>query len=166
MKELAVKSDGFRKFNLLEADNVIGSLYYTKWFSFNAEIALASGAVYQVAQKGSWGTTIELKKDEQVLLSFKMGWNGSIIIESELGGVNRDFVLKPKGLFRNTYVLIDTEETELMALKPNYRWNNLGFDYRIESSEIFESPELHHVLCLVAIHCVNYYMSMATAAVI
>ena len=114
--------------------------------------------------KGFWGTTIELKQDDASLQNFRMSWNGSIIISSKLDGKECDFMLKPKGFFRSAYVLLDTDGNELLALQPDYSWSKFSYHYKLESSGIYNTAELDHILYLVCIHCVNYYMSMATVA--
>lgn len=81
MGKYKANSTNTRNFNLTFDNLQIGELIYEKWYSFNAEIILSDGSKYQLEPKGFWDNKIELKDNTNVLLEFKMGWKGIIIIE-------------------------------------------------------------------------------------
>lgn len=164
MRELTVTSTDIRKFSMTENESELGRLDYTSWFSFKAEITLYDSKVYEVAPKGFWGTTIEVKDGEDVLLSFKMHWNGSIIIKTFFEGNQQDFIFKHKGLFKNAYVLLDKEEQELAVMQPDFKWMKFRYDYAISGSDVFKKAEHNNLLFLTIVHCANYYMSMMSGA--
>ncbi|MDO7853782.1 hypothetical protein [Hymenobacter convexus] len=165
MKNYQAKSLDSKHFKLTQADTEIGLLEYESWFSFKAEIILANHHRYAVQPKGFWGTTIEVKdQQEQVLLDFKMNWKGQILIRTLFGGQEDYYILKQKGLLRSTFVLLHGEETELLSLAPDFKWTRLNFDYELVASDALEQLPGKELLLLTAIHCANYYLTMMTAA--
>ncbi|WBA43686.1 hypothetical protein [Hymenobacter canadensis] len=166
MADYQVKSHSTRTFTLREADAVLGELTYTEWFSFKALLNLSDSPPLQIEPKGFWGTTIELKEQGEVLLSFKMHWNGNILLKSRMGGVNQTFVLKSRSLLKNEYVLLNKADQQLLLIRPDFRWNSANYDYTISSNEDFEALAAKHVLLLIAVHCTNYYLTMMTSTVL
>lgn len=165
MRELIVTSTDTRKFSMAEGEKQLGKLDYTTWFTLKAELTLDNNKVYQVLPKGFWGTTIEVKDGEEVLFSFKMHWNGSIILKSFLDGYERDFIFKHKGLFKNAYVLLDKEEQELAVLQPDFKWSKFRYDYTISGNDVFKKADDNTLLFLTVVHCANYYMSMMSGGI-
>ncbi|MES2647627.1 MAG: hypothetical protein V4717_12170 [Bacteroidota bacterium] len=166
MKEYKVKSEDVRHFSLTLNEREIGRLQYEKWFSFKAEMIVEGTNVYKIEPKGFWGTTIELKHNDQVLLNFKMNWNGNIIIHSKLDGTEKDFVLKHKGILKESYVLLNKEEEDLLVIRPAFKWNKFNYDYDIFTTDRFDTYSFHTILLLTTIHCVNYYMTMLSTGTV
>lgn len=160
MAEYSVASIDSKHFSLKQNDTVLGVLHYLTWYSFKAEIKLANNSVYQIEPKGFWGTTIELKELGQVLLDFKMNWSGSIEVNSKFNGVEKHYLFKHKGILNEFFILLDSDETELLTMKPDFKWKKLKTDYEITTSAQIESLYEKDILLMVLIHCANYYMSM------
>lgn len=165
MEHYQVKSVDTKHFRLTQADTEIGRLEYDSWFSFKAEIILADHTRYAVQPKGFWGTTIEIKAQEQVLLDFKMNWKGQILIRTLFDGPEDYYIFKQKGLLKNTFILLQQDETELLSIDPNFKWTKLNFDYQLTVSDSLEQLARKELLLLTAVHCANYYITMMTAAV-
>lgn len=164
MKDYQANSLDTKHFELMQANTLIGSLEYESWFSFKADIVLANHRHYAVRPKGFWGTTIEVKDREQLLLDFKMNWKGQILIRTLFDGAEDFYIIKHKGLFKNTCVLFHGEDTELLNIVPDFKWGKLRTDYQLVASEAFEQLAHKDLLLLTAIHCTNYYITMLTAA--
>jgi hypothetical protein len=81
--------------------NLIGKLSYKSWFKVNAVIEIANNTNYQVEPKGFWGTTIELKDGEKVLLKFKMNWNGEIVVQTYLTALRKIMFLNTEVFLKN-----------------------------------------------------------------
>ena len=149
---------------ILTFDNQnVGELVYKKWYSFSAEIRMTEGTKYQLEPKGFWDSKIELKDDTQTLLEFKMGWKG-IIIKSLFNDREEVFLLKLKGLLSNKFVLLDTNDEELMAAETSFKWSRFNFDYNIETTPVFDNFENKELLLLTILHCINYYLTIVAAA--
>ncbi len=141
----------------------VGELVYKKWYSFSAEIQMTDGTKYQLEPTGFWDSKIELKDDTQTLLEFKMGWKG-IIIKTLFNDSKEVFLLKLKGLLSNKFVLLDTNDEELMAAETSFKWSKLNFDYNIETTQVFDKFENKELLLLTILHCINYYITIVAAA--
>ena len=141
----------------------VGELVYKKWYSFSAEIQMTDGTKYQLEPTGFWDSKIELKDDTQTLLEFKMGWKG-IIIKTLFNDSEEVFLLKLKGLLSNKFVLLDTNDEELMAAETSFKWSKLNFDYNIETAQVFDKFENKELLLLTILHCINYYITIVAAA--
>ena len=140
----------------------VGELVYKKWYSFSAEIQLTDGTKYQLEPTGFWDSKIELKDDTQTLLEFKMGWKG-IIIKTLFNDSEEVFLLKLKGLLSNKFVLLDTNDEELMAAETSFKWSKFNFDYNIETTPVFDNFENKELLLLTILHCINYYITIVAA---
>ena len=82
MTEYLAKSNNSLSFDVTKDEQLLGKLNYQSWFKFNADVEMANGSTFPVEPKGFWGTTIECKDREKVLLKFKMNWNGAIVIQT------------------------------------------------------------------------------------
>ncbi|WP_160138762.1 hypothetical protein [Chryseobacterium sp. c4a] len=160
MAEYYAKSNDSLSFDLMHDDQLTGKITYKSWFNFNAVMELANHQNYQIEPKGFWGTTIELKDNEKVLLKFRMNWNGEIIVQTYFDGVKESFVCKHRGVFKDSFVLTDKLGIELLVMKPKFKWNLLNYEYQINTSDGFEEFSHKDILLLTSLHCANYYMSM------
>ncbi len=164
MKQYNVTSTNYRNFNLALEGSPLAELIYPKWYSFKAEIILADNTQLLLEPKGFWDAKIELKKDEEVLLNFKLGWKG-IMFNLQSEGIEEGYLLKHKGILSSRYVLIDTNEQELLAVKPDFNWSKFKLDYVIETSEEFDRQKMKEALLLTIIHSINYQMAILAGSV-
>jgi hypothetical protein len=166
MPEYKVLANGSKDFQLLADGQVLGHLRYTEWYSLNAVVTLADGSAFSIEPRGIWGTTLELKdQHKKVLLSFKMHWDGKIIIKSRLDG-SRALVFKSKSLLKGTYELQDKHAEELLVVQPDYQWKKLNPHYTIFTTDLLEGFDAKELLMLTTIHCANYYLMMAAAVTV
>ncbi|WP_300689865.1 hypothetical protein [Chryseobacterium sp.] len=162
MSEYYAKSVDSLSFEITKEEQLIGKLLYKNWFTFNAEIEI-EGRFYQVEPKGFWGTTIELKDHERVILKFRMNWNGEIVVQTYFDGIKEGFLFKQRGVFKESFVLADQQGTELFVMKPLLKWSALTCEYQIITSEKFETISHKEIILINSLHCANYYMSMIMA---
>ncbi|MEJ1242233.1 hypothetical protein WBG78_29060 [Chryseolinea sp. T2] len=162
MAHYVVNSTNSRDFSLSKNNVVAGNLKYSKWYSFDAEIALANRSVYVLEPKGFWNSKIELKKDDEPILYFEMGWKGIVI---HFNDGERKYLLRLAGLLSSKYVLVDTDENELLAVKTDFKWSKMTLDFNIETSREFDRLENGEVFLLTLIHCINYYMASVNGAI-
>lgn len=159
MSQYKANSTNSKNFNLTFENQSIGSLIYKKWYSFDAEISIVEDKTYQLEPVGFWNSKIELKDDEKILLEFKMSWKG-IIIKTFFENEQQSYLLKLKGLLSNKFILIDTDNKELLAAETDFKWNKLNMDYNIETTNELENLPNKELLLLTILHCINYYMTM------
>jgi len=160
MAEYQAKLNNSLSFGLTKGDELIGKLIYKSWFRFNALIEIANSLNYQVEPKGFWGTTIEIKDNDKVLLEFTMNWNGEVVIQTYFNNIEKGYIFKHQGIFKESYILTDQEGIELLTMKPHLKWKLMDYEYQIITSDSFESFPEREILLLTALHCANYYMSM------
>jgi hypothetical protein len=162
MGHYKVNSTNTSDFILTTKNVKIGELKYSKWYSFKADMLLADNSLYQLVPKGLWDSKIELKQGEKTILYFEMGWKGIVIhfIESD-----KNYLLRLKGLLSSKFLLMDTDEKELLAVETDFNWRKLTFDFTIETSNEFDNLENKEVLLLTVLHCVNYYMAFANSTI-
>ncbi|MGV3503445.1 MAG: hypothetical protein ACO1O1_07030 [Adhaeribacter sp.] len=150
-------------FEVTKEDELVGKLTYESWFKFNALIEIANNSTYQVEPKGFWGTTIQVKDGEKVVLEFSMNWNGEIILQSYFAGLEKDYIFKHKGIFKESYLLIDRDGVEQLVMKPDLKWKKMDYEYQVTTSETFEALSNKEILLMASLHCANYYMSLMMA---
>jgi hypothetical protein len=154
------KSNSSLSFDLTKDDKIIGKLSYSSGFKFNALIEIANSN-YKVEPKGFWGTTIELKDKEKVLLKLKMNWNGQIVVQTYFNDIEKGYVFKHRGFFKESFILADQEGIEPLVMKPQVKWNKLNYEYQVTISDIFESFSNKEILLMISLHCANMSMMMA-----
>ncbi|MBV8325244.1 hypothetical protein [Chryseobacterium sp.] len=159
MPEYYAKLNDSLSFELTRDSLLMGRLIYESWFTFNAEIEIKN-RFYHVEPKGFWGTTIELKDNERVILKFRMNWNGEIVIQTYFDGIKEGYLFKHRGMFKESFVMISQQGEELFVMKPHLKWSALHYEYHITTTERFETFSNKEILLLNALHCANYYMSM------
>ena len=150
-------------FDLTQSDRLIGKLTYKSWFKFNASIEMTNNKYYQVEPKGFWGTTIELKENEQVLAKFAMNWNREVVIHTYAQDIEKGYILTHKGLFKESFVLVDKDGIELLIMKPNLEWFKMSSEYLITTVDDFELLQNKELLLMTSLQAANYYMSLTSS---
>ncbi len=163
MGHYKTNSTNSRNFILTTESAKIGELKYKSWYSFKAEIQLADYSTYQLEPKGFWDQKIELKREYETLLEFNMGWKG-ILIKTNFNGSEKSYLLKLKGLLSSKFILIDSEENEILAAETTFKWGKLNFDYTIETTTEFDSMKNKDLMLLTILHCINYYLTIINGA--
>ncbi len=151
-----------RHFELIDSNaNALGKLDYTSWFSTKAEVLLTNGDRYEIGKSNIWHTALYMSKNGAEKCTMKNNWKSQIIITME-GGTT--YMLKPKGFFHSTYVLMNEQEQELITLHPDFQWAKLSFNYAIETNDNY--PETNDpAIVLLALYCTNHMKNMQSAAV-
>ncbi len=162
MATYQAKSTNRLSFEVRKDSEVIGKLSYSSWFKFNGVISIAD-ATYAVEPKGFWGTTFEIRDGEKVLLSFRMGWKGEIVLQTYFNDVEQGYVFNHRGVFKDSFMLVDQEGTELLVMKPQLKWAKMNYEYEVTTTATFEAFPDKDILLLAALHCANYYISMTMA---
>ncbi|MGO4709317.1 hypothetical protein AB4Y90_09400 [Chryseobacterium sp. 2TAF14] len=152
------KSKNTVNFEISDEKKTIAKLIYKSWFKFNAEIEILNSK-YQIKPKGFWGTTVEIKDDEKVLLKFTMNWDGNIFVQTYFDD-EKNYIFKRQGFFKESFVFTEENGTELLIMKPSFKWKSLNYEYQITTSSLFESLSEKNILLINSLHCANYYMAM------
>ena len=163
MNEYNVTSLDAKQFILLSNNLEIGKLVYESWFSNKAQIILTNISTYKIEPKGFWGTSLELIKNHTVLANIKMNWNGHIVISTLFNEIPKDYALK-KGILKDTFILTNKNNQELLKVIPDFNWKKLNYNYKISINNNLDiSQEFNDVFLFTIIHCANYYMTMTSS---
>ncbi len=158
MKQFKATSTDSKNFNLT-VDNIhLGNLKYLKWYSFQAGILLADNSQYQLEPKGFWDSRIELLQSGESLADYKLSWKG-IIINTKFDDIEKSYLLKQESLFSSKFVLVNSEEKEVLSVESDFKWNTLHLDYLITVSDDFDYYVHKGLFLLTILHCINYYLN-------
>jgi hypothetical protein len=158
MSQYSAKLSDTLTFELIKNEKIIGKLKYAKWFSFSVNLEIESSSEFKIEPTGFWGTTMELKDNCKVLLKFQMNWKGEIVVQSFLDNIENGFILKNIGILNDSIILIDKDGLELMTIEPHYKWKYMNYEYKINTTEIFDIKTNQDILLLAAIHCANHFL--------
>jgi hypothetical protein len=164
MTQYLVKSNNSLVFEVTKEHKLVGKLSYKSWFRFDAAVEIANNSTYKIEPRGFWGTTIELRDGEKVLLNFKMNWNGAIVVQTYFNNQEKDYIFKHRGIFKESFVLTDQDGIELLVMKSLLKWTKMNYEFQVTTSESFESSLHKEILLMISVHCANYYLSMMMAA--
>lgn len=158
MKQFTATSTDSKNFNLTMDNIHLGNLKYLKWYSFQADISLDDNSQYQLEPRGFWDSRIELLQNGESLADYKLSWKG-VIINTKFDGIEKNYLLKQKNLFSNKYLLVNSEEKELLSVSSDFKWNKLHLDYIITVSDDFDHYSHKELFLLTILHCINYYLN-------
>lgn len=144
-------------------DHLVGILSYKGWFTPEASIQ-TKHSVFQSQRKGFWGSTIEVRQVDQLVLNYTMNWNGDIVMLTHFEEEETEYIFKHCGVFRESFVLIDPEGHDLLVVKLLMKWNRMSYDYEITTTDQFEMLPNKDFLLMSAVHSANYFLSVAMAA--
>lgn len=149
-----------RHFELIDERNIAhGKLGYTSWFSINAEMMMNNGDSYEIDKNNIWHTSVHIVKNGIEVGKMKFNWSGQIVIELEDG---KTYIFKHGSLLRRRFVLVNSDEREIIMLQPRFNWTELSFNYEIETDENYpESKDPAFVLLLV--YCSNFIQHTGVA---
>lgn len=157
MMDYKVQSLDTKNFILTGNGVEAGRLVYDSWFSFKADMSIG-GTNYTIEPQGFWGTTVELKQNDTVVLDLKMNWNGNVLI-TVYGQEETAYILKQKSILKNTYVLTDSDHTNVLSMEADFKWKKVNYEYHVTAAEDPDKDDLNKILILASVHCLNYYMS-------
>lgn len=163
MAQYTATSVGTRSLQLFDYRQLfLAELIYPKWYSFHATIQMPQQKSYQLVLSGFWQSTIQLKDEDQVLLEFSLEWKG-ILFRMLNDAHQRQYLLKLKSFTSGQYIMQDLSANELFTITFDFKWRQLKFDYRIESTLTFERLDQKELILLSALHAVNYYRTIVAA---
>ena len=87
INQYQVVSKGLKQLEIIANNEAIGKLEFKKWSSIKADI-IAGNQTYQIAPKSVWDTTIEVRKNNTLLLQFTINWKGNIAITTNFTAID------------------------------------------------------------------------------
>lgn len=157
MEKYQVKSIGKAPFKLTKGTEELGTLNYPNRYSTTkAEIQLAGQEEkLQLKTPGFWKNSLELWKEDNCIISSKLGWNLGVALSIN----NADYFLKVKNLGKGIFTLQDASDYELLRINVDMDWIHAKAEFEIE---IFRDAELFTPeILLFLIHNCNYFLALS-----
>jgi hypothetical protein len=140
-----------KNYDLMAEDGTfLGTLEFQGWFESKASITTQFGEFYDLVTVGFWTSKVEVRIGGDLFAELKRNWMGQVIIDIMGNDIEKDFIVKPKGFWRNRYVLQDRFENDIITLLPNYEWFGKTH-YSIEINPEFQS-QANETMILLAIY--------------
>jgi hypothetical protein len=140
-----------KTYDLVSADGTfLGKLEYQGWFESKASITTQFGEFYDLVTVGFWTSKVEVSIGGDLFAELKRNWMGHVIIDIMGNDIEKDFIVKQKGFWRNRYVLQDRFENDIITLLPNYEWFGKTH-YDIEINPEFQA-EANETMILLAVY--------------
>jgi hypothetical protein len=153
-----------KEFQLSDLDGrFLGKLTYEKWASYTASATTQYAEFFDFKSKGFWHQSIVVERGGTEIASLKMNWKGNIIIDIKGNDIEQDYMLKSVGIWKTHFTLQDRFSNDVIALKPDYKWNSGHHEYVIEVNPDFQN-QVDETLVLMAVYCANYMMMVYAAA--
>lgn len=153
-----------KKYVLKSDDNAfLGSLTFENWLSSKASITTQFGEFYNITNKGFWGTSISVSKNDVEISELKVNWKGEIVIDMFANGKSEDYLLKSHNLWMSQYCLQNRDKKQIMIITPESKWNKWDYNFKIEINPDFENI-VDEMLILISIYGILYIMMMTAGA--
>lgn len=122
-------------FKVVDGNFERAELQFEKWFSHKA-FALYRGQEIRIQPKGFWNSKFEITRNGREIGFLKFEWKGGMILQLEdADGQQHCYRMKPKGVFKFRFELMDEADNLLLTLYADGKWYNAGSSYRVERTE-------------------------------
>jgi hypothetical protein len=140
-----------KTYDLVSEDSTfLGKLEFQGWFESKAFITTQFGEFYDLTTVGFWTSKVEVRIGGDLFAELQRNWMGQVIIDIIGTDTHKDFIVKPKGFWRNRYVLQDRYENDILTLLPQFEWfNKTHFD--VEINPEFQS-QANETMILLAVY--------------
>ena len=130
---MKIRSSSARgNFKIMNGNWEVVELQFEKWYSHKAA-ARYRGQQIEIRPKGFWNRKYEIIKNGKQIGSIKFEWKGGMVLQLEdADGQMHSYLMKPKGILKFRYELIDEAGELLLTLRSDGKWYNLGMSYDIE----------------------------------
>ena len=147
---MIIKAKNWRTFEILENNEVKGTLKYKSLFMASADINTVKDGNHTLNWFFSLITKkFRITKEDKETIKLKMNWNGNFYISMENGV---EYKSVSKGLLKRRYFLENQESKKLIEITPRYNWKRWRYNYEIEDSEMPQND----LLSLMAVYALNY----------
>jgi hypothetical protein len=147
---MIIVSKNWRTFEILENNEVKGSLTYKNMFMASADIQTVNDGNHIL----NWSFSLISKKfritqNDKESIKLKMNWKGDFTITLENG---IEYKSVTKGFLKRQTFIENQESRELIEISQKYNWKRWRYNYEIGNSE---TPQ-NDLLSLIAVYALNY----------
>lgn len=153
---MIVEAKNLKSFEILENNEVKGSLTYKSLFMASADIHTVKDGNHSLTWFFAFLVAkFKITQHDRETLKLKMNWKGDFFITMEDG---IEYKIISKGIFKRRTFIENQESKELIGISPKYNWKRWRYNYEIENSE---NPHLD-LLSLIAAYALNYQQKYQT----
>ena len=147
---MIVEAKNWRTFEIIENNEVKGTLAYKNMFMASADIHTVKEGYHSLKWfLGFLVAKFKITQNDRETIKLKMDWKGNFFITMENGV---EYKSVSNGFFKRRIFLENQESKELIEISQKYNWKRWRYNYEIENSE---SPQLD-LLSLIAVYALNY----------
>jgi hypothetical protein len=152
-----------KTYDLVSEDGTfLGKLEFQGWLESKASITTQFGEFYDLVTVGFWTSKVEVRIGGDLFAELKRNWMSHVIIDIIGNDIEKDFIVKQKGFWKNRYVLQDRFENDLVTLLPNYEWFGKTH-YNIEINPEFQIQANETMILLAVYGAISIKKQQSTA---
>ena len=142
-----------------EGGKETGRLIKEGVFTCKVHIETADGQLNFV--KEGFFSSIKLNRNGREIGEVKSSWDG-IRFKLDWGSRIHEFKVCHKSIWKSTFKLTNENKEELISIIPQFKWNKLNYDYRIEVND--RQYETNTMVVLLAVYGVRKLLERQYAA--
>ena len=147
---MIIEAKNWRTFEIIENNEVKGTLAYKNMFMASADIHTVKEGYYSLKWLFSFFVPkYRITQNDRETIKLNMNWKGNFSIIMENGV---EYKSVSKGFFKRRTFIENQESKELIEITPKYNWKRWRYNYEIENSE---TPQ-NDLLSLIAVYALNY----------
>lgn len=153
-------TSGKGNFKLEKNNTTVLELKYKNWFASSA-ITQFNNTQIEIKPKNIWGSKFDIYKNEVDKGDIIFNWKGNVIIRLNDSADNeQSWLLKSKGILKQTFQLSNEKDELLVVFKPSMNWSKLNFNYEIDllDDNIMDKELIE--LILYSCYGINLYFTM------
>lgn len=148
-----IKPENNKTYILNSPTEQLGTLLYDGVFSQeNAVIRLNKETNSKIEKTSFWGNEFIVKKGEIPAFLVKQNWNGNLDITTLNQEVNQKYTLKTKSFWKDTQVLVDENQNEILQLGSKYNWKSWNYDFIFNVTTHFQTLYNKELLLFALMH--------------
>jgi hypothetical protein len=147
---MIIEAKNWRTFEIIENNEVKGTLAYKNMFMASADIHTVKEGYYSLKWLFSFLVPkYRITQNDREAIKLNMDWKGNFSITMENGV---EYKSVSKGFFKRRTFIENQESRELIEISQKYNWKRWRYNYEIENSE---TPQ-NDLLSLIAVYALNY----------
>lgn len=153
-------TSGKGNFKIEKNNKTVLELKYKNWFSSSA-LTEFNNTPIEIKAKNIWGNKFDIYKNKIDKGDIIFNWKGDVIIRLTDSDNNEQlWLLKSKGLLKQTFQLSNENGELMIVFKSSMNWSKFNFNYEIEFlNEDLKDSELIELI-LYSCYGINLYFTM------
>jgi hypothetical protein len=159
-----ISTSGKKGFFLSYEDQILLEVTYKNWFS-NSSFAMINENYVEVKPKGFWGKSFIIYKNDLEKGKIDFQWKGSMIITfNDEWDIERNFILKPKGILKKQFELFDDKENTIFTTSLSFDWRRFKQNFNITDIRENYHENTFIELAFYTSYAIKVYLAKQSAA--